>query len=45
MPGLLPENLTVFIAVPSNDSPLNDVQQLGKWGGASNRRADKIHWG
>jgi hypothetical protein len=33
--GLLPENLTVFIAVPGNDTPVGDLAQLAKWGGAS----------
>jgi hypothetical protein len=34
-PGLLPENLTIFIAVPGAETPVNDIIQLGKWGGAS----------
>jgi hypothetical protein len=35
VPGLLPENLTIFIAVPSDNTPVNDLIQLSKWAGAS----------
>jgi hypothetical protein len=34
-PGVLPDNMTVFIAIPTDEMPLNDIAQLSKWGGAS----------
>jgi hypothetical protein len=35
IPGTLPENLTVFIAVPTPDAPLTDLRSLSAWGNAS----------